>query len=285
MSSKNKEREIYSFEKKKRLASKISDMRNKDQLKKIKNIILENNPLIAARKTSSGYLMHFQNYTNDTYYEIEKYMTKIQMDEIKKRTKIITENADQILSSVDLDIDSLSSELPVHFVHAKSNTQSTTQTQQTQQTKPTTIFSTPNLTSSSTTPTTPTTTTTTASTTSSVLTVMTPTSTDYSRTRTRLRYSNKEKRLIKRKQYDDILKNSTVESTDDYIMSSEDVSKDIDNNAEKENKKKDDKKKDDKKDENKPQHIIKTTKKTNQQNNSENAMNTMTSIFSKISIK
>lgn len=137
-----KEREEYSFEKKKKLATKISDMRNKIHLRKIKEIIFTNNPGISAKKDSGGYLMFFQNYTNDTYYEIEKYLNKIEREKLEQQTRSITETSDQLI---------MSSEDPAS-------------------------------------------------------------TTDYSTTRTRLRYSNREKRLIKRQQYENILSQTIIDS-------------------------------------------------------------------------
>jgi hypothetical protein len=68
----------YSFEKKKKLASKISFMRDKTALRKIRDIIFTANPTIKARKDKSGYLMYFQNYTNDTYEALDTYITQLE---------------------------------------------------------------------------------------------------------------------------------------------------------------------------------------------------------------
>jgi hypothetical protein len=133
MSDKTKSKDAYPFEKKKKLAARISDMRNKDHLRKIRDIIFSENPGINAKKNSGGYLMYFQNYTDDTYYKIEKYLNKIERDKLEKQTKSIQDTSDQlILSSED-----------------------------------------PNV--------------------------------DYNVSRTRLRYSNRERRLIKRRQYENII--------------------------------------------------------------------------------
>jgi hypothetical protein len=144
----------YSFEKKKKLANKISKMRNKKHLKRIKKIIFDNNPDINAKKNSQGYLMFFHNYENKTYYILEKYLDLIEKNKIDSQIKTITDTSDLMMSSED---------------NARNGN-----------------------------------------------------STDYSKMRTRLRYSNKEKRLIKRKVYetdldknkDEKLKNSIFQKSD-----------------------------------------------------------------------
>lgn len=139
-------REDFSFERKQRLAAKINDMRDKTVLKKIKDIIFANNPNITARKSGGGYLMYFQNYTNETYHKIERLLNKIEIEKLEQQTKTITETSDQFaLSSED------------------------------------------------------------------------PTS-DYNMSRTRLRYSNREKRLIRRCQYEDII-NEPISSVQSENMS------------------------------------------------------------------
>jgi len=138
MSDVKKDIPEYSFEKKKRLASKISNMKNKENLKKIKDIIFKENPDISVRKNSRGMLMYFQNFTVETYYKLDKLLIKIEADRVKKQTKTITETSDKMIYS---------SEEPMS-------------------------------------------------------------TTDYSRTRTRLRYSNVEKKLIKRLEYEKLIKNN-----------------------------------------------------------------------------
>lgn len=132
--SKEKDKEPYSFEKKKKLATKISEMKNKTNLRKIKKIIFDKNPGITARKNDRGYLMFFHNYENETYYKIEKFLNKIEKEKLEKHAKSITENSDHLILSSDA-----------------------------------------------------------------------PSATDYSKERTRLRYSNREKRLIKRRIYEKII--------------------------------------------------------------------------------
>lgn len=102
---KAKIKEEFSFEKKKKMAAKISTMTNKEQLRKIRDIIFSENQNVSARKNNEGYLMYFQNYTNETYYKIEKYMNKLEKEKIEKQTRALTETSDQMLSSEDPNTD------------------------------------------------------------------------------------------------------------------------------------------------------------------------------------
>lgn len=129
---------IYSFEKKKKLASKISNIKNKKHLKKIKEIIFKENPDISVKKTNRGVLMFFQNFTPSTYHKIENYLTKVSSYTIKIDTTSLSDNSSKLLLSSD----------------GPSST------------------------------------------------------TDYSKIRTRLRYSNVEKTLIKRLQYEKLIKDN-----------------------------------------------------------------------------
>jgi hypothetical protein len=106
MSSIPIQKEAYSFEKKKKLAARISDMRDKDTLRKIRDIIFTENPEISAKKSSGGYLMYFQNYTTNTYIKIEKYLNKLDAEKLEKITRSITENSDHPMMSSEADIHS-----------------------------------------------------------------------------------------------------------------------------------------------------------------------------------
>ena len=123
------ETDTYSFERKKRLASKISEVRDKTILRQIKNIIFEENPDAIAKKSSGGYLMFFQNYAINTYIRLEELLSKIEIERLQRQTKSIAKASESLINSDD------------------------------------------------------------------------PTN-DYETTRSRLRYSNREKRLMKRQQYE-----------------------------------------------------------------------------------
>jgi|SRR5579872_4984770 len=132
--------EEYPFEKKQKLADKISVLRDKPTLRKILDIIRTENPEATAKKDRDGYLMYFQNYTDETYIKIEKLLNKIDRDKLEQQTRSITEMSDNVMSSDD-----------------------------------------PN--------------------------------TNYTLSRTRLRYSNRERRLIKRQQYEDIINDKLLDSS------------------------------------------------------------------------
>lgn len=150
MSINSKTKEDYPFDKKKKLAAKISDMRNREHLKVIKNIIFNENPEITARKSNHGYLMYFQNYTDETYYKIENFLNKIERIKLEKQAKSITDSKDRFSVTSDEQC------------------------------------------------------------------------TDYNVTRTRLRYSNRERRLIKRRQYEKIIgEKITDDSNVDKITSND----------------------------------------------------------------
>jgi hypothetical protein len=134
MSNQEDNEQHYPIEKKKRLAKEISNMRNKTHLKKIKEIIFEENPEIAVNKDNRGMLMFFQNLSYRTYIRLDKFLKKIEKEKLERQTLSITENSEQLLMSSDADVNA--------------------------------------------------------------------DTVDYSKTRTRLRYSNKEKNLIKRQQYE-----------------------------------------------------------------------------------
>jgi hypothetical protein len=129
--------EAYSFERKKRLASKISEVRDKTILRQIKNIIFEENPDAIAKKSSGGYLMFFQNYSHNTYIRLEELLAKIEIERLQRQTQSIARASENLMSSEDTN--------------------------------------------------------------------------DYETTRSRLRYSNREKRLMKRQQYEMLISKQVQE--------------------------------------------------------------------------
>ena len=69
--------EQYSLNKKRKLADIIHKIDNKKDLKKIKDIIYENNPEISVIQTNSTLLMYFHNLNNNTYYLLDEYISNI----------------------------------------------------------------------------------------------------------------------------------------------------------------------------------------------------------------
>lgn len=139
--------EPYPFEKKQKLADKISVMTDKPTLRKIRDIIKTENPEATSRKSGDGYLMYFQNYTDITYIKIEKVLNRNEKDKLEQQTRSITDMSDRMSDSMMINSDD------------------------------------PNA--------------------------------DYTMSRTRLRYSNREKRLIKRQQYEDVIHEQQTNSEND----------------------------------------------------------------------
>jgi len=123
---------IYNFDKKKKLATRIEKLKNKTHLHRIRKIIFEENPDATSRKSQNGYLMYFHNYTNETYINIENYLKSIE----ENKTKSIF-GTNEYYTEID----------SIKTTNVESN------------------------------------------------------DTDYETTRSRLRFSNQEKRLIKKRQY------------------------------------------------------------------------------------
>ena len=67
----------YSFEDMERIVDNISKIKKKVYLEKIRDIVIENNPNIKITENTNGLFFHFDNLTNNTYKEIEKYIKKI----------------------------------------------------------------------------------------------------------------------------------------------------------------------------------------------------------------
>lgn len=127
--------EEYSFERKKKLADKIGNIKDKTILRKIKHIILSENTNAKSTKTGGGIFMYFQDYTDDTYHKIDKYLQKVEREKLERQTRSITEISEQLLQSSEIIDDPI----------------------------------------------------------------------DYNVTRSRLRYSNKEARILRRNQYEEII--------------------------------------------------------------------------------
>ena len=108
----------YPFDKKKKLASKISFMRDKTALRKIRDIIFTANPTIKARKDKSGYLMYFQNYTNDTYETLDAYITQLETLKMEQFAKDLhATNSHSHLTAHDHEI-TIQSDTSDHQIHS-----------------------------------------------------------------------------------------------------------------------------------------------------------------------
>ena len=157
----SRDQDNYTFERKKRLASKISEVRDKTILRQIKNIIFEENPDAIAKKSSGGYLMFFQNYANNTYIRLEELLANLETERLHRQTKSIAKASETLISSED-----------------QCN--------------------------------------------------------DYETSRSRLRYSNREKRLIKRQQYEIMITKQHKEHLEENVIESSPITesaKDTDQNT------------------------------------------------------
>jgi hypothetical protein len=91
----------YTLEKKKRMANKISEIKSKEDLKAIRNIIFSENPSISVNRDSGGMLMFFQNLTPITYIKLDKYLGEIEINKFNKKAAEITKNSVSLSSDSD----------------------------------------------------------------------------------------------------------------------------------------------------------------------------------------
>lgn len=91
----------YSFEKKEKLFDKVTKLveklaSRKDivQIKKIKNIIDENNPDVSKMKNSNGCFMDFENLTDKTYDELSHFVVKHEKRLLKEIESELLETPD-----------------------------------------------------------------------------------------------------------------------------------------------------------------------------------------------
>ena len=91
--------ESFSFEKKKKLATKIQKLSSRADLVQIKKIIVDNNPELAFMKNSNGYFMQFQNLSDGTYIKLSEFLNEKDSQEKKK---ILKEMESEICDNSDL---------------------------------------------------------------------------------------------------------------------------------------------------------------------------------------
>jgi hypothetical protein len=88
-SNPNLKNRIYTINDKKILIEKINEIKDKTQIKKIKQIIFKENPDLSFTKNSSGILLFFHNLTNSTYIKLDDYfkiLDQKRIDEITIRS-------------------------------------------------------------------------------------------------------------------------------------------------------------------------------------------------------
>lgn len=86
----------YSIDSIKQLRSRIESTRNKEHIKKIREIIFRNNPNLSTTSNSSGRLLFFHNLTQVTYEELDELFKKIDTERIQSITDSISESNDNI---------------------------------------------------------------------------------------------------------------------------------------------------------------------------------------------
>ena len=97
----------YSHTKKKKLAEKIMNIKDKKQLLKIKTIIFNENPSLSVVKNSTGILLYFQDLKISTYVKLDDFLNnKI----IKKYMKKIN-NINNIENELSCDQNTASSDI------------------------------------------------------------------------------------------------------------------------------------------------------------------------------
>lgn len=65
---------VFDTEMKKSLANRIQNIKNKNDIKEIKKLILENNPELDSTTNTNGLFLRFQKLTSETYPKIKKFL-------------------------------------------------------------------------------------------------------------------------------------------------------------------------------------------------------------------
>lgn len=87
----------YPTDKKRKLADRIHGIKSKDHFKTIKNIIVTSNPDLEFMKNNNGLFAEFQSLNVQTYFELEKFLNKV--DKIKQKNRESEIDALEMLSS------------------------------------------------------------------------------------------------------------------------------------------------------------------------------------------
>jgi hypothetical protein len=95
---------VYSDDKKKKLADKIHALpaKNKENLKKIKRIIFDNNPSLEFTKNKNGMFTDFLTLENNTYVELDKFITKLENARLRRLEEEVTNTDDLIATSENI---------------------------------------------------------------------------------------------------------------------------------------------------------------------------------------
>jgi hypothetical protein len=93
----------YSYDEMIKLRNDIHKIKNKDNLKEIKNIIIQYNPNHSITKNENGMYLCFHNLVPETYYQLNLFIKKL----AKKANKVDTEEltSTQDIKNIGLSID------------------------------------------------------------------------------------------------------------------------------------------------------------------------------------
>jgi len=85
----------YTFDDIQTLADRIEKIHSKKDLKIIKSIIEKNNPDDEFTKNSNGYFIEFQNKTPQTFYELNKFINKLEKKRLQEIASDILKSSEQ----------------------------------------------------------------------------------------------------------------------------------------------------------------------------------------------
>lgn len=92
----------YKIDDIKKLLSKIETVKDKNHIKKIKQIIFKENPELNTINKSSGTLLFFHNLSQSTYKKIDKFFNKLEKAQLESITTSLSESYERTLSDIKL---------------------------------------------------------------------------------------------------------------------------------------------------------------------------------------
>lgn len=92
----------YKIDDIKKLLSKIETLKDKNHIKKIKQIIFKENPELNTIKKATGTLLFFHNLSQSTYKKIDKFFNKLEIAQLESITTSLSESYERTLSDIKL---------------------------------------------------------------------------------------------------------------------------------------------------------------------------------------
>ncbi len=92
----------YKIDDIKKLLSKIETIKDKNHIKKIKQIIFKENPELNTIKKATGTLLFFHNLSQSTYKKIDKFFNKLEKAQLESITTSLSESYERTLSDIKL---------------------------------------------------------------------------------------------------------------------------------------------------------------------------------------